>query len=472
MAILRFLRVFAVIRVRLRGNPFPPSEGVSPQAHMQPPLPAPAIFPSMQKPAAQLTLIPLAVAGILITTAIPIELGGAAGWSSSLGLWDGIQNLLLYMPLGVALWRQPPGRVALTAGALSLAIEVSQLWGIGRFASPYDVLCNTLGALGAALLCRQLAERRGVRRDRLRVTRGRLVTAVLVAAAILGVWSLPSVSSAPTGWDPAYPVLLGNEVTPDRPWTGEIAWLTLTPVALTPSDLRTSTTDAGATYATFAPVLLDGGPAQSLPGVVAGGLVRAVTASGQFSVAARIRTDDLTQQGPARIVSFSGDTLHRNFDLGQEKGRLVFRVRTPVSGVNGQRARVVSLPILQPGRYLTVVAAYDGMIARIFVDGTLAGRSNLAAAGCVSGASCGWAVPMLWSILGGVSALVMLTVWPRTRPPVAVALALVAGALPVALMLPMPQYPLLAGSHGWFPALSLFGALTVGIALERPDDPG
>ena len=420
----------------------------------------------MPKPRYHLALIPLAIAGILITTAVPIELGADAGWSSTFGLGDFLQNLLLYVPLGVALWRTPLWKVGLTAAALSLVIEISQLWGVERFASGYDVLSNTLGALGAAICCRLLAQR-GVQRDRLRVTPARLTVASLTALGIFASWALPSQPATLTGWDPSYPILLGNERTPDRPWRGTIDWLSVFPSGSSRARLIRGPGAEGEGFSLYTTVTLDGGPARELPPEAATVLMRRLSTTQGFTVAARIRTDDLSQEGPARIITFSGDTLHRNFDLGQERDRLVFRVRTPISGENGERARVMSLPILQAGRSFTVVATYDGMIARIFVDGVLVGRSNIAAAGCRVGALCGWAVPSAWSIVGGVAALLALSLVPLARRGPTIMIALLAGLVPMGLVYVLPHYGLLAGTHGWFPLLSLFGAGTVGVAKRE-----
>ncbi len=411
----------------------------------------------------QLSLVPIAVAGILVTTAVPIELGADAGWSSTARLWDLIQNLLLYVPLGIALWHLSLWRVGLLATALSLAIELTQLWGVDRFASAYDVAANAFGAIAASFLFRRVAEQRHIQGNLVSVTAGRLALAVTIALGMLAVWSLPPPSSQLSGWDSSYPLLLGNERTHDRPWNGTITRLMLTSGAV-PGPLAKVFGDLGATFSSSKSTTLKGGPAQTLPKSVSDALAVAVNASGTFSVAVQMRTDDLSQQGPARIVSFSVDPLHRNFDLGQEGNRLVFRIRNPISGENGQRVRVVSLPVLQPGHDLIVVATYDGMIARIYADGELVGRTNIAAAGCVIEGLCGWAVHSVWAFLGGVCALVALAILPINTTRGAITASLLAGAAPIAVLHFAPQYVLLAGSHGWFPLISLFGAGTVGVA--------
>jgi len=57
-------------------------------------------------------------------------------------------------------------------------------------------------------------------------------------------------------------------------------------------------------------------------------LLSACKRSNAFTVEAMICPDDLRQAGPARIISFSQDGQDRNFTVGQEKDKLVFRLRT------------------------------------------------------------------------------------------------------------------------------------------------
>jgi len=57
-------------------------------------------------------------------------------------------------------------------------------------------------------------------------------------------------------------------------------------------------------------------------------LLTACMKSNELTVEAMIRPDDISQSGPARIISFSQDGQDRNFTIGQEKSALVFRIRT------------------------------------------------------------------------------------------------------------------------------------------------
>jgi len=73
-------------------------------------------------------------------------------------------------------------------------------------------------------------------------------------------------------------------------------------------------------------------------------------------------------------------------------------VQTQVSGTNGQIVRAETAPILRAGEETSIVASYDGAVARILVNGRLYGRQNTAAAGCSMAELCDSAVP--WAGLG------------------------------------------------------------------------
>ena len=57
-------------------------------------------------------------------------------------------------------------------------------------------------------------------------------------------------------------------------------------------------------------------------------ITQACQATGELTVEAWVRPADVTQSGPARIVTLSVDHLNRNFTLGQAEDDYVFRVRT------------------------------------------------------------------------------------------------------------------------------------------------
>ena len=60
----------------------------------------------------------------------------------------------------------------------------------------------------------------------------------------------------------------------------------------------------------------------------------------ELTIEATILPENVTQTGPARIISFSSGSNERNFTLGQQGDQLVLRLRTPSTGVNGTSPEV------------------------------------------------------------------------------------------------------------------------------------
>lgn len=81
------------------------------------------------------------------------------------GLWYGVvPNLFLYIPVGVAITANWPGRplpqAVASAAALSVVIEIYQATFTTRSCSPTDTVTNALGALIGAVLLTALTRRR------------------------------------------------------------------------------------------------------------------------------------------------------------------------------------------------------------------------------------------------------------------------------------------------------------------------
>jgi len=110
------------------------------------------------------------------------------------------------------------------------------------------------------------------------------------------------------------------------------------------------------------------GPTALASETSAGRLVERLKAAGRLSVEAWFEPANLSQSGPARIVSLSQDTLARDFTLGQAGLELVFRLRTSKTNPNGEPALQTKGLAFGPGP-VHAVAAFDGTTARLYVNG-------------------------------------------------------------------------------------------------------
>jgi len=105
-------------------------------------------------------------------------------------------------------------------------------------------------------------------------------------------------------------------------------------------------------------------------------LFDAVSPAGQFSVEAWLIPDNLTQDGPARIVSYSTSTSVRNFMIGQAAGDYRGRVRSSISNANGDPALDGAAPDVTT-QLQHVVLTFDPATGRkLYVNGQVSAQEN------------------------------------------------------------------------------------------------
>ena len=95
----------------------------------------------------------------------------------------------------------------------------------------------------------------------------------------------------------------------------------------------------------------------------------------QLSIETMLVTARVPQSGPARIISFSTDPYHRNFTLGQESDRLLFRLRTSQTGPNGMNPQA-ELCRITAGRPCHVIVSYRPGLVVCYLDGRTVCRSD------------------------------------------------------------------------------------------------
>ncbi len=415
----------------------------------------------------------LAVAVILFVTAIPVEIGMGTLRTSWPSLGEFIANVLLFMPLGTALSRRRLWVVVAVAFALSCSAELIQHWSIDRFTSPFDVLANTVGGFGGAVLWTRL--RKSDENAAQAVTLGRVAQIALatLCTAVAILWLRPGVSSAVVGWDPSYALLIGDERTGDRSWEGVIEAFALVSEAVDWTAARRLSSVTPARWPDVIPraTLLEtkrytfpqDTPLYLSP-ETAREFAEGASAANAFTLVARVKPASLQQSGPARILSFSWDPYHRNVDLGQEAERVMFRVRTPISGENGGRVFALSEAVLQD-RTMTLVASYDGAVSRVYVDGRLAARRNLAAAGCHVRAICDGGAHMAWIVIGATAVILATAMLGVLSPPRLWGMALGSGAVLGALVVAFADDHRIVPAS-WTAVLPLAGALTITVAIH------
>ena len=330
-------------------------------------------------------------------------------------LADFPRNVLLFVPLGFGLaglwvgngrsWRA----FSLVVGiglAVSAVMEVVQAVALLRFPALADVLANGLGAgVGYGLFAVAGTRLWGMvdglaARIRPFVTPRRLLLLYLL---YLGGWLALSVwlqtFTRLSNWDDQFPLIVGNEQTRDRPWQGVVGEFFLADRAFSAAEVgqlmagesmtavggpslvaRYDFTDPAAENfpplaaqgATAVPVTADGVVLSADHWLESEGAVTAVSnalaASSQLTLGLVAASGDVQQEGPARLVSISGDPYNRNITLGQEGPDLVLRLRMPLTGANGRQPEFILPNVFADAQMHHVVLTYDGTAVRLALD--------------------------------------------------------------------------------------------------------
>jgi VanZ family protein len=335
---------------------------------------------------------------------------------------DVVVNVLLFLPLGVAVAaaaaeRGRGGRAAMAAtlaaaAGLSIGVEDLQTLLPTRDPSLRDVAANVGGAVlghllflwcGAQLAALGRAVQALWRRLWLVDRPGWLLGALLIVALLSAGWL--QARTRLSDWSSDFPLVVGNEATGDRPWTG---WIHSFEIA----DRALSHRQAGAALGGSLESVLPGSLvlAQQFPD---GQLPAAATAAGlgwqgqssqpappsaeglylsgvrwlrsdeagrsvsaalhgtnQLTLKLRCRPAGPSQVGPARIVSISTDPYRRNITVGQEGAALVVRLRTPATGPNGNEPELVRPHVFDGDGDRTILLTYDGAVLTAYVDRT------------------------------------------------------------------------------------------------------
>ncbi len=329
---------------------------------------------------------------------------------------DFFLNILLFVPFGLGLsaWLEFKRRpfwcglaAALLGGAfLSGVVEFMQKFLPFRDSSLSDIAANSLGgAIG--FLCYILSPDRiagivmAVEKPNLskRTPRPGLAFFICLAAGIMISIGLQRRINL-EGWNDAYPLLLGNERTGDRPWSGRLISFQVADRAVSEKQALLLTKNpagglqdpvassdflkSGIRMGGFA---WKGGPPPMSGAAESGaldltGMPWLESASTGFRIAQRLKkTNQFTvllqcapektwQSGPARILSISAGTRRRNLTIGQDKTSLIVRLRTPVTGENGMTPALEAPAVFTPGRISRIAVTYDGALLRAFANGS------------------------------------------------------------------------------------------------------
>ncbi|MDF5718422.1 MAG: VanZ family protein, partial [Rhizonema sp. NSF051] len=335
---------------------------------------------------------------------------------------DEIDNILLFAPLGFGLTgllrktrMKSVGKVITViaiSATFSTLIEFIQVFLPSRTSTLADILNNTIGGF-LGLICFYLWKPHGVIHTLKRIENSSysksvskimlfIIGYIILSFLLSSIWlSATSLST----WNLNYPLILGNEKTGDRPWRGEISEVNIADRAISENEvlqlfsrkkyLNTIDNSLVASYQFTGPtsfhdltknlpeLLPQGG---QLPDVQDGKgvalssthwletatpatfLSKRIRKTSQFTISTTVATADLSQTGPGRIISISGNPTHRNLTIGQQRTDLELRLRTPITGANGSDLKLNIPRIFADTNPHHIVFTYSGATIRVYVD--------------------------------------------------------------------------------------------------------
>jgi glycopeptide antibiotics resistance protein len=336
---------------------------------------------------------------------------------------DQVNNVILFLPLGFGLtgllqtknakliWQIVA--VILASAALSSSVELLQILVPSRTPTPADIFNNSFGGF-LGLILFYIWNSKGFKAILQRIEDSKASNSISkITLFFTGYIILTFLLTIPwqaitnlSGWNPSFPLIVGNERTAERGWEGYISELNITNQALSQNQIK-QVFDRSNNFANLGDSLIASydftgnapykDKAGKQPDLLWQGtqnqnqnqnedrvfispnrwlqtptpvesLSKNIGKTSEFTISTTLTTTKTDQNGPARIISLSNDSFRRNFTLGQQGSDLVFRVRTPLTGANASDVKLEVPSVFKDEKPHQIVINYSKSSLIIYVD--------------------------------------------------------------------------------------------------------
>ncbi len=333
---------------------------------------------------------------------------------------DQVNNVLLFLPFGfgltgffqrrkIRLFHQIIAAIFASA-ALSISVELLQILVPSRTPTPADIFNNSFGGF-LGLICFYICNSKSFKAILQRIENsqasnsiGKITLFFTGYVILIFLITIPwQAATNLSGWNPSFPLIIGNEKTADRGWEGYISELNITNQAFSQEEVKqvfaqkqnfqnlgnsllaSYKLTGKAPYQDISgkqPDLLWHGEAKNQNGngifispnhwletaSPVTSLSENISRKSAFTISTKLKTTKPEQTGPARIISLSNDSFRRNFTLGQQGNDLVFRVRTPLTGANAADVKLDVPNVFTDLKTHQIVITYSKSSLKIYVD--------------------------------------------------------------------------------------------------------
>ncbi|MEM9924268.1 MAG: VanZ family protein [Cyanobacteria bacterium P01_D01_bin.50] len=330
---------------------------------------------------------------------------------------DQVNNVLLFLPFGFGLtglllrfkskFILQITAVILASAALSSTVELLQILVPSRTPTPADIFNNSFGGF-LGLICFYIWNSKSfkatldkIENSKASTSTGKITLFFTGYIILIFLISIPwQATTNLSGWNPNFPLIVGNERTSDRGWEGYISELNVANKAFSKNEVKQVFSQsnnfensllASYEFTGVAPyedktgkqpdLLWRGEPTnENDKGVFLSpkhwlqtatpvtSLSQSISQSSEFTISTTVTTNKIEQTGPARIISLSNNSYLRNFTLGQQGTDLVFRVRTPLTGANAADVKLEVPNIFNDLKPHQIIITYSKSSLIIYVD--------------------------------------------------------------------------------------------------------